>query len=686
VAGLVLPNVMQVGKAVLEATVSDPVAQPRLDASLAVSDVSGGVVHGASGRLAAAGRLSALAVTATADAPSLAGAAARLISTATINAQTRSLTLNRLEAVWKGQTLRLLAPARIDVADGVAIDSLRLGYRQAVLTLSGRAPSAPASGTATKTALDLTATLRDLPIDSAAIVDPALAADGHIEGDLRLTGSVERPEGRLALTASGVHLRQGPGQGLPPARVATTVTFHGDAAAVDARMTAGKTHLSATGSVPLNDTEPMTIRADGQIDLLMLDPLIAADGRRARGSAVLDARIGGSLAQPVVTGSLALRDGDIVDYSLGGHIADLAGLIEAEGNTIRIVRLTGRAGAGTMGVTGTVGLGGTMPVDLHVTADDAKPLSSDLLSATIDQDLTLRGDIKGHLEIGGSVHVRRADIRIPDTLPPSIAVLPVRLPGAAPPPPAPFHGAIALNLTLDAPQRVFVRGRGLDAELGGTMQIRGTVEQPQPDGGLHLRHGTVSIIGTTLTFTDGSVSFSGAGIADPTLFFVATSTNAAMTARLTVSGTAKNPEIALSSTPALPQDEVLAELLFNTSAAKLSPLQLAQVASALASLSGATAGFDPLNTMRTALGLDRLSVGSNAAGSPTLEAGRYVAPDIYVGVKQGTSGGGPQATVQIEVAKGLRVDATAGGAQTSATGASSSTEAASIGVSYQFEY
>jgi len=42
--------------------------------------------------------------------------------------------------------------------------------------------------------------------------------------------------------------------------------------------------------------------------------------------------------------------------------------------------------------------------------------------------------------------------------------------------------------------------------------------------------------------------------------------------------------------------------------------------------------------------------------------------------------------VQIDLAKGLRVEATAGAAQSSATGASSGSDAASVGVVYQFQY
>jgi translocation and assembly module TamB len=189
-----------------------------------------------------------------------------------------------------------------------------------------------------------------------------------------------------------------------------------------------------------------------------------------------------------------------------------------------------------------------------------------------------------------------------------------------------------------------------------------------------------------LTFTQGSVDFSGDGIADPSIHFVATSTTATIVATLTISGTAKDPKITLSSVPEMPQDEILAQLLFNTSSSKLSPIQLAEIAAALASMSGAAPGFDPLESIRSKLGLDRLSVGSSSTGNPTLEAGSYLTRGVYLGAKQSTTGGGTQATVQIDLAKGLKLETTAGSGNTSATGSTSGADAASVGLTYQFEY
>ena len=90
--------------------------------------------------------------------------------------------------------------------------------------------------------------------------------------------------------------------------------------------------------------------------------------------------------------------------------------------------------------------------------------------------------------------------------------------------------------------------------------------------------------------------------------------------------------------------------------------------------------------MRRSFGLDRLSVGSSASGAPALEAGRYLAPGVYLGAKQSASGGGTEATVQIDIAKGLKLETTVGNGTGSATGSGNGGDGARVGITYQFEY
>jgi translocation and assembly module TamB len=676
---VVLPGTAAIGKAELNATITDPSGHPIIDGTFRAGGISASTIRSMSTRVTAKGPLDALALTVAADTPALANGPARLTAAATLDTGTRTLALASMEASWKQQVLRLLAPARFSFADGVAMDRVRLGFRQAELTVAGRAGST----------LDLTASLRRLPADIGAIVNPAFAATGVIAADARLTGTAIRPEGTIDLTATGVKQKQGPGQALPAANLVAKATLQGTSARVDTKLTAGPSHITLTGSVPLAQGGSLDLTTDADLDLAMLDPLLTAQGRRARGEIAVNAAITGTTAAPLVRGSATLRNGSATDYALGANVTGMTATIQASGDTIRLVDFSGKAGPGTVGGSGSFSLAGAMPVDLHLTASNARPLASDLITANIDANLALTGDIKGDMEAGGTVHVRRADIRIPDKLPASIAVLTVRNANAPPPPPppeAPPQTAIALNLTLDAPEQVLVRGRGLDAELGGKIQIGGTTAQPNPTGGLHLRRGTFTIVGTTLTFTEGTVDFSGAGLSDPSIHFVATSATATIMATLTVDGTAKNPKISLSSVPDMPQDEILAQLLFNTSTSKLSPLQLAQIAAALASMSGATSGFDPLESLRKTFGLDRLSVGSNAAGTPTVEAGSYLTKGVYLGARQSTTGSGTQATVQVDLAKGLKLETSAGSGDASATGYAGGADAASVGLTYQFEY
>jgi translocation and assembly module TamB len=162
-----------------------------------------------------------------------------------------------------------------------------------------------------------------------------------------------------------------------------------------------------------------------------------------------------------------------------------------------------------------------------------------------------------------------------------------------------------------------------------------------------------------------------------------------VTATLAITGTASKPAIKLSAVPELPQDEVLAQLLFHRSASELTPVQLAQIAAGLAQLAdiGGAGSFDPLGSVRKKLGLDVLSVGGSG-GNSNVEAGRNIAKGVYVGAKQSTSGTGSQATLRLDLAKGLRLEADLGVAPTAAAtpvpGAPPTGN--QVGIVYEFEY
>ena len=677
------------GRLSLTGQVHDPAADPDLALTLVAEGIDASGVTGRA-HASATGKQAALLLR-TDAALSVQNAPATFAAVAKLDVPAHEVLLSALSADYHGEALRLTAPAKVSFGTSTGVDSLRLtagapGGTPASISVAGRiAPT-----------LALTASVRNVTPDLARPFAPTLQAAGLLTADAHLTGTTAAPQGTLRLQATGVRLRSGPAASLKPASLLATVALDGRVAQVNAHLSAGpKLSFAVNGSAPLQPRGVLALRATGAADLTLLDPILGATSQRAAGKLAREATVSGTTAAPRINGGVTLARGEVQDFVQGLRVTDITADLVAAGDTVRIQTFTAKAGAGTLSASGSVGvLAPGVPVDVHFTADHARPLASDLLTATLDADLRVHGQAATALDAGGRIFIRQADINIPNSLPPSVATLNVRRPGQRPPPARTAPALlIRLALELDAPSGIFVRGHGLDSELGGKLQVAGTTAAPQISGAFDLRRGDISVAGTTLTFSKGEVGFDGTSVTnkiDPTLDFVADSTSGGVTATLTVGGYADKPTIKLSSVPDLPQDEVLAHLLFGTSVKNLSAVQIAEIASALAELSGVTGGgSDPLGAVRKGLGLDRLSVGggTGSGNGATIEAGRYVARGVFIGAKQATSGGGTAAEVQIDITKRLKAKAqlaTGGGTVQGAT--PDNDPGSTIGLSYQFDY
>jgi translocation and assembly module TamB len=660
--------------AALDGTIDDPAAHPVAALKVMVEGIDASGVTGKAS-LQADGPTSALALklSGTLGTPS---GPADLSADAQADLDRSLLQLSALQATYSRQAIQLLAPATLAYGAQTRIEHLRLGVAKAELDIDGQA--APAF------ALNITLKNGDLGLVGGK---GSLTAEAHLQGD------PAAPSGDVHL--AGHDLRW---QGSPPASLEANAHLDGGMAHLDAKLESGKNaSLTVTGTVPIQSYAAMDLHAAGSLDLALLDPLLAANGREARGKVTLDGGVQGSLQAPRISGGATFEGVSLRDFAQGIRFTDIKGSLETDGTAVQLTDVTGKSGPGTFSLLGRIDVTAPgMPVDLTLTGRDMRPLASDLLTADMDADLTVKGTIAEKLTVAGSVKVSRADINIPNSLPPSVATLNIQRKGAPPPPPPAPGLSLALAVTVDAPERIFVRGRGLDAEMGGKLEVGGTVDDPQVGGGFDLRQGTFALAGQTLTITKGRIGFDDSGPGgklDPTLNITSESNSNGIDAILQVTGYADRPVIKLTSTPDLPQDEILAHLLFNSSMSQLTPLQIASIAQGVASLSGAGGGFDPLGMVRKTLGIDRLSVSNsnsgttNSTSNTTVEAGKYVAEGVYVGTRQGMSGG-TQARVQIDITRTLKFDTTLGtGGGTPATGTTIDNDpGSSVGLTYQIEY
>lgn len=666
---------VRVGQALIDLNVDDPAGRPRVEGWLTLDGVEA-AERKTRLRLDASGPVESLKLNLSGTFGQPADTGADFESLAILDGKKQTLIISSAQWGWKREHLNLLEPVRVIYADGVTLDRLRLGFRQGQLEVAGRiAPR-----------LDVTLAARDVPADLAAQFSPGLAADGALEADARLTGTIAQPKGAINLKAVGLRLKQGPWRSLPPAHLTADLNLNGVAARLTSKLDLGtNTHLNLNGDVPLGSASPLDLQASGIADLKLLDPLLTPDGRRVRGGITLKAVVAGTYAEPKINGQLDLTNGELQDYGLGTHLTGVTALVHADGERVRVVRFQGKSGPGSLEASGGVDLKTPgLPLDFRLTAKHARPLDGDRLSANLDADLSLRGPARGALLASGRIQLNRVDINIPERLPATIAVLNVRKPDApAPAAEVSANANIGLDLTIVAPDEIYLRGRGLDAELGGRIRMRGSIDHPQPEGRFEMRRGHFSLAGQDLNFKEGAVGFDGGSLTDPALKFIAETAASDATAILTVGGTARKPTISLSSRPELPQDEILSHLLFGHGTTTLSPFEMARIAGAVVSLTGISGdASNPLETVRRGLGLDRLTVGSDQKGSPSLQGGRYIAPGVYVGAKQGATGASTQGTVQIDVANGLKLEGSVGTGSPSGT----SSGTGSVGVIYQFEY
>jgi translocation and assembly module TamB len=625
-------------------------------------------------KLSASGPENALAVNVTATLAKLLSAPARIAASGVVNLQARSLALSALSASWRAINAKLLGPALVQTKPDVVVRHLALGLNGGRIDLDGTlAPR-----------LNATLGVSNLPASLAELAAPGMAVTGTLDASAALTGRATAPSGKIAVAARNIRVHSGVASSLPAANLTAAMQLAGKSATVNATLGLGAdAMLTAAGLVPLSATGPVSLHLTGQTDLRLLDPILAATGSTLRGVVTPDITVTGTAAAPLANGTVTLADGSLQNIGSGLNLTRIAAHVSAAGKLITLEDFTATAGAGNITGHGTVDLGAAlMPVDLVIDAANATPVASDLLTENLDAALAVKGALRGAMALAGDVTILSANINIPKSLPASVADLPIINEGGKPPPPAPPAPPIALDLTMHAKDQIFIRGDGLFAELGGKLRIGGTAANPDPEGGFDLVRGNFALAGKTLQLTSGTISFNGDGFIPSLDLEATTTTNTNSTASLIIGGTAEKPTITLSASPPLPSDEVLSQLLFGQATSSLSPFQAASLAAALASLTGVGGGVlsDPLGGVRNALGLDELSLGGGAGGAPTVNAGRYVAPGVYVGAQQSTSGQGTQARVQINLYKGLQLQ-TATGTSGSGSGASSS-----VGLTYQFNY
>lgn len=578
--------------------------------------------------------------------------------------------------------LALAQPATIALQDGtVTLSNLVIAADQGRVALSGTVGDT----------LDLSVDIRNLPLQTAEIFAPGLALAGTVNGSATIDGTPSNPTGTYRLTISGLATAQTRQAGLPPLSIEAQGRVADQRVGVEARVSAGRTGtFQVSGSVPINAVDELALKVSGRTDLAIANTFLSASGQRLTGAANLDLSIAGTLADPRVEGSVAIANGSFSDALRGVQLNGITGRLSARGDVLAIESLTAQTpNGGSLSASGQVRIdpAAGFPGEIRITGNRAQLVSNETVDATANLDVTLSGPLASRPRVAGRVDIITMNVSVPDRLPTTLRPLPGTK-HVRPTPTAAARLALAqrrqaasargapfraeLDLVLTAQNRIFVRGRGINAELGGDLRLQGTTEDPVAIGAFELRRGRFDLLGQRIEFVRGRLDFTGD--LTPSLDFLAETQAGDVTARIAVTGPASSPEFSFSSEPDLPQDEVLSRILFQRPSGGLSAGQALQLAQAVAQLSGGS-GNDAFERLRRSLGVDSLDITVGASGGPGVGVSRYISDNVRVGVRAGARPEESGVTVDIDLTRRLK-----------AQGEVNAEGGTSVGLGFELEY
>ncbi len=243
--------------------------------------------------------------------------------------------------------------------------------------------------------------------------------------------------------------------------------------------------LSVTGSAPL----------------ALANPFISP--RSLTGTARFDLGLDGPLAPTSLTGTVTLADGRVVDPTLPAVLNNVNGTARMEGDQVQLAITAAKEAGGQIRFSGPISLQPGYSADIGIELGNVVFEDPRLYRTTLDGQVGIAGPLTGGATIGGTIRLGETELRVPSTglgatgpIPdglvhrnePQAVYLTRRRAGlveeAEPGSSEDGGGGVAfpLDLTILAENRIFIRGRGLDAELGGELNIGGTTANVVPSG------------------------------------------------------------------------------------------------------------------------------------------------------------------------------------------------------------
>ncbi|MEL6360330.1 MAG: translocation/assembly module TamB domain-containing protein [Pseudomonadota bacterium] len=396
------------------------------------------------------------------------------------------------------------------------------------------------------------------------------------------------------------------------------------------------------------------------------------------GITTMSVSLSGETSAPAVDGSVSLENGGYTDVATGLTIANIAAQsdVSFKNNAGTLSFTADASGAGqtekTMKTEGRIVLGNENSVNVTLDLNGASFIAGPIESLIASGSLALSGDLD-RMAASGTFEVEELNAGV--AVPPATGLTPITVvrtdtieKDEIPTVPTDLTAKgevtgplIDLDIALKAPQEIFIRGRGLESEWSADVRLTGNSTAPLLVGGVNVRRGTIDFAGRRFDISTGEIAFDRLGRNDPRLDLRAEyEADNDLTAAIVVGGRGSAPTVNLASTPSLPNEDIMAVVLFGKAANQLSAFESLQVAQALAQLGGVGpfgGGSGLTGTARSAVGLDMLNLDLDSdTGASALTVGKYLADGLFVSASQNARGDQGSVRVEYEVTDSISLE------------------------------
>lgn len=363
----------------------------------------------------------------------------------------------------------------------------------------------------------------------------------------------------------------------------------------------------------------------GGLDLAQLQ--VFKQDLLASGSATIDAVVRGSVSDPQVNGTLALKNASLYFSDLPTGLDAVNGAVTFDRNRATIQKLDAQSGGGTMSLTGFVGFGG--PALVYRLQGEAKGVRiryPEGASTTANASLSLTGTSQESL-LAGTVTVVRAAFTPRSDL--GALMTELMKPGApSPPPNSEYIRGMQLDVRIESvPGLEFqtALSKGLQAEVD--LRLRGSAARPTLLGNVGFSEGEISLFGNKYTLNRGDIRFFNPTRIEPVLDLEAETRARGIDVNITFSGTPSKLNVAYRSDPPLQPSEIIALLAIGRDpnvSAGIASSQITQqsAAAGLGSVVGEAVASSVTNRLQRFFGVTRIKIDPQLTGLDNIPQAR----------------------------------------------------------------